>query len=70
MNAITAAQTLSFRQWLIGVLNAVISGAAVVLSGLVVGVSWRNIGIMALFSAAISLGKYLQQHPIPGGVPD
>lgn len=66
INAVTVAQSLDWKGWLEGAVGATVSGSAVVLSGYAIGVSWKKVGAMALVSAVVSLGKYLQQHPIPG----
>lgn len=57
---------MKLKAWAIGALNAIISGAAGAAGGFAVGVGWRQALEIAAISAAVSLGKWMVQHPIPG----
>ena len=65
VNAVSAAQNLDWRGWLVGAFGALISGAAVTLSGWGFGVAPKAIAGMAGISAVVSLAKYLQTQPLP-----
>jgi hypothetical protein len=54
------------KAWFVGLLNALISGLASGLTGLAVGVPFKQILEIAAVSAIVSLGKWLAQHPLPG----
>jgi presenilin-like A22 family membrane protease len=64
LSAVKSAQRLDWRGWLIGAAGASISGGAVVLSGISLGVRPATVVTMAGISALVSLGKYLETHPI------
>lgn len=55
-----------WKSWLIGAANALISGAAGAVGGLVVGTGWRKSLVIAAISAFVSLSKWMGQHPLPG----
>jgi len=56
------------KAWLIGLANAAISGVVTGAAGLTLGIGAKNAAIMLGISAAVSLGKWMVQHPIPGGL--
>jgi hypothetical protein len=54
------------KSWLIGALNAIVSG---VTSGGIaggIGVGWKHSVLIAGGSALVSFGKWVAQHPLPG----
>lgn len=55
------------KPWLIGALNAAISGAAATLGSFAAGVTVKQGAIIVGTSMAISMVKWMAQHPIPGG---
>lgn len=55
------------KRWFIGLLNAGISGTAVAAGAGFVGVGFKKAAVMVGISAAVSMGKWMFQHPIPGG---
>lgn len=55
------------KSWLIGSANAAISGLAAGSAGMAVGIGFKKSAIVLGVSAAVSLVKWLAQHPIPGG---
>jgi hypothetical protein len=59
----------NLKAWLIGALNALISGAAGAAAGFVVGDNFRQAMEIALISAFVSLSKWMIQHPLPGSPP-
>ena len=75
MQAITVASKLKWKQWWIGIMGAIISGAAgatgalagvdIAITGATASQKLTAMGIAALFSAIVSLGKWLQTHPVP-----
>lgn len=65
VNAAAVALKLDWRGWLVGMLGAVISGAASAGAGLSVGLGLKKMGILASVSAIVSLAKYLQLQPSP-----
>lgn len=58
------------KSWLIGLLNAAISTLATTLGTQVAGTSWKQTLVADAFTLAISLSKWIYQHPIPGGIND
>lgn len=54
------------KSWLIGALNALVSGAAGAVGGFVVGEGWRKALVIAAISAFVSFSKWMAQHPLPG----
>lgn len=58
------------KTWLIGALNALISGAASAVGGIAVGVGWRKALQIAAISGIVSLSKWMAQHKLPGAPPD
>lgn len=56
------------KAWLIGVLNAAISGVTTGAAGLVLGIGIQKAAIMLGASAVMSMLKWMVQHPIPGGI--
>ncbi len=56
------------KAWLIGLANAGISGVAVAIGSVAAGVTFKQGAMMVGISAAVSLFKWMAQHPIPGGV--
>lgn len=78
VNAITVASKLDWGGWVKGLIGAVISGGAgAVGSGISVTVLDKThdintlevMGLTFLVSGAVSLAKYLQQHPVPDDIP-
>lgn len=81
LTAIGTAQRLDWKGWLLGITSAFVSGGAGAVSALVgisyVGgqdpdgfiMQGRHMlavaGICFIFSAVVSLAKYLQIHPVP-----
>lgn len=55
-----------WKSWLVGALNALVSGAAGAVGGFAVGVHWRQALEIAAISAFVSLSKWMLQHPLPG----
>jgi uncharacterized membrane protein YeaQ/YmgE (transglycosylase-associated protein family) len=53
-----------WRNWLHGLVGAVIGSAASVASGFAVGISWQKLGQQALVSAVVGAGLYLTKSPI------
>lgn len=56
----------TWKQWLTGAANAVLS--ALTSGGVAgyVGVGWKKALLIAGGSAVVSFGKWLVQHPLPG----
>jgi len=54
------------KRWLIGLLNAGISGAATVIGTQVAGTTIKQTAIAAGVAAVVSLAKWVFQHPLPG----
>jgi hypothetical protein len=57
---------MNLKQWGIGAINAVISGAASGIATGAVGGTWKQAAIVAGTSAVVSLAKWVLQHPLPG----
>lgn len=57
----------TMKSWLIGLANAAISGLAATLGSIGAGVSVKQGALIVAISTAVSLVKWLAQHPIPGG---
>lgn len=55
------------KAWLIGAANAAISGVAVGVGGFVAGTTFKQGAVMIGISMAVSMIKWMVQHPIPGG---
>lgn len=55
------------KQWLIGGLNATLSGAAAAVGSIAARVSLKQGLIIVGIAALGSLAKWIPQHPIPGG---
>jgi hypothetical protein len=55
------------KGWLIGALNALISGAAAAVGSLAAGLTLKQGAIVVAVSAGTSLAKWMLQHPLPGG---
>lgn len=55
-----------WKHWLIGLANAAVSGIAGAVGGFAVGVTWRQALEIAAISAAVSISKWMLQHPLPG----
>jgi hypothetical protein len=53
-----------WKNWLHGLVGAVIGSAASVASGFAVGISWQKLGQQALVSAVVGAGLYLTKSPI------
>jgi hypothetical protein len=56
------------KAWLIGSLNAGISGLAAAAGSLAAGVTLKQGAIIVGASVVTSMVKWMAQHPIPGGV--
>jgi hypothetical protein len=54
------------KTWLIGVANAGISGVAVAVGSWAAGITFKQGAIMVGISAAVSMVKWMAQHPLPG----
>jgi len=78
IRALTVANTLNIGAWVRGVLSAGISGgASAITGGLVVsglepenfnfhaGKFWELVGSLFMVNAVVSIGKFLQNHPLP-----
>ena len=65
IKAFQSIATYDFGTWLIGIVGAVISGGAMGLTAVVIGISWQKTLALVGVSAAISLGKFLQTHSTP-----
>jgi hypothetical protein len=57
----------SLKSWVIGVVNAGISGLVSGGAGLTLGIGWQKSAVILGVSAMVSLSKWMAQHPIPGG---
>ena len=57
----------AIKAWLIGAANALISGATAGGIGDGLGLSTKKAILLGLGAGAISLLKWMKQHPIPGG---
>lgn len=57
---------MKWKNWGIGAINAIVSGAAGAVGGLAVGVSWKQALEIAAISGFVSLSKWMIQHPLPG----
>jgi hypothetical protein len=57
----------TLKAWLIGAANAGISGAAAAAGSFAAGITFKQGAIIVGISAAVSLAKWIPQHPIPGG---
>ena len=55
------------KAWAIGVANAAISGVAVSVGSFVAGTTFKQGLIMVGISMAVSMVKWMAQHPLPGG---
>lgn len=55
------------KAWLIGAANSAISGIAVAAGSFVAGTTFKQGAVMVGISMAVSLLKWMVQHPIPGG---
>jgi len=58
---------VTLKSWAIGVLNAVLSGGAAAVGSIVAGTTLKQGAIIVGLAAAVSLSKWMAQHPIPGG---
>ena len=56
----------TIKQWLIGLLNAAVSGAAAAAGSFAAGVTLKQGLLIVGISALASLAKWIPQHPIPG----
>jgi hypothetical protein len=67
-NAIKESQmSPTVKSWLIGLANAAISTLATTVGTQVAGTTLKQTLIADGFALAISLSKWIYQHPIPGG---
>lgn len=57
---------MTWKAWLIGLVNAGISGSTTALLGDFMHLSTKQIGVLALGSFFVSAGKWYLQHPPPG----
>ena len=57
---------MNWKQWGIGALNALISGAAVAVGGGIAGTTFKQTAIMVGVAAVVSFFKWVAQHPLPG----
>lgn len=58
----------TLKAYLIGILNAAVSGLATAGAGTVLHIGTGKEVEMALASAGVSIIKWMIQHPIPGGL--
>lgn len=58
------------KSWLIGAMNALISGAASAVGGMAIGIGWKKALEIAAISGIVSLSKWMAQHKLPGAPPD
>lgn len=75
VQAITNVKTIDWRTWIRGLLGATISaaaGATGTLAGVDIAFDGATLtqkliatGVTALFAAIVSMGKFLQTHPLP-----
>ena len=66
----TTEQALSWRGWLIGYLNAALSGITAGGASMFFGLTWQKALGVAGAAAWMSLGKWMAQHPLPGSPAD
>ena len=57
----------TLKAWLIGALNAGLSGAAATAGSFVAGVTFTQGAIIVGTAAVVSFSKWMIQHPVPGG---
>jgi hypothetical protein len=57
---------MNWKQWWIGLANAMISGLASGGTGAFIGVGWKHSLEIAGASVAVSFFKWVLQHPLPG----
>lgn len=57
---------MTWKRWIGSLINAGMSGAVTAVMGGMVGLTPKQIGLMALTSFLFSAGKWYQQHPPPG----
>ncbi len=55
------------KGWVVSFANAAISGVAASVGSLAAGLTLKQGAIVVTISTAMSLIKWLAQHPIPGG---
>lgn len=55
------------KAWLIGALNAGISGLAAATGALVAGTTVKQGAIIVGAAVVVSIVKWMAQHPLPGG---
>lgn len=60
---------MNWKQWFIGLLNAVLSALTSGGISFGVGVSPKKALMIAGGSALVSFGKWIAQHPLPGAPP-
>jgi hypothetical protein len=58
----------TLKAWLIGALNAGISGAAASIGSYAAGVTFKQGAIIVAVATGVSIVKWMAQHPIPGGI--
>jgi hypothetical protein len=56
----------TLKGWLIGALNAVLSGAAATVGSFAAGVTFKQGAIIVGTAAVTSFAKWMLQHPLPG----
>jgi hypothetical protein len=56
----------TIKSWLIGALNAGISGVAAALGSFAAGVTFKQGAIIVGVAAVTSMIKWMAQHPLPG----
>jgi hypothetical protein len=57
---------ISWKAWLVGAANALVSGLASGVAGGLLGVGFKHAIEIAGVSAIVSLAKWVLQHPLPG----
>ncbi len=57
----------TFKAWLIAAANVVLSGAATAAGSFVAGTTFKQGLVIVSAAVVMSFGKWLLQHPIPGG---
>ena len=56
----------TWKAWLIGALNSVLSGAIATVGSVIAGVTLKQGAIIVGTAAIGSLVKWMKQHPLPG----
>jgi len=57
---------MNWKQWLIGLANALLSGLTAGGAGVYVGLTWQKALAVAGAAGWMSFAKWIAQHPLPG----